>query len=584
MQRIGERLARLYGEPLRERLLERIALLAGRYDVDACARKNGEDSLWDESDMLLITYGDMLRRGDERPLLTLRRFCDQHLRGAISGIHILPFFPYSSDDGFSVIDFRKVDPMLGSWDDVQAIGERYKLMVDLVLNHASAQSAWFKNYLNGIAPERDYFISVEPDADLSAVVRPRSSPLLSSAQTPWGERFVWTTFSEDQVDLNFSNQDVLFEMLDILLLYVHKGARIIRLDAIAYLWKEPGTSCIHLPQTHEVVKLMRDVLRLLAPGVVLLSETNVPHKENVSYFGNADEAHMVYQFSLPPLLLHALYSGQSRYLKEWAEGLEPPPPGCAYFNFTASHDGIGMRPLEGLLPPEEFEDLVEGMRQRGAQVSTRRNPDGSDSPYELNITYFDALSDVGQTDSDLQIQRFLCSQTIMLSLQGVPGIYFNSLLGSRNDIAGLKTSGRARSINRRKWDEAKLNHQISEEGGLTQQVFSAYLHRLQLRRQRPAFHPDAAQRILPCEDGLFAFLRSAIGDSERVLVLCNLTAQTIEQDPQRLLAEFTQDDWHEIIQDQPFDGDKTERLTLAPYQTMWLRQVKENSETLRNPS
>jgi len=121
--------------------------------------------------------------------------------------------------------------------------------------------------------------------------------------------------------------------------------RIARLDAVAFLWKELGTNCLHLPETHELVKLFRDVCEIVAPRAIILTETNVPHAENVSYFGQGDEAHMVYQFSLPPLLLHAFITGNGQYLTHWASGLEPPPAGCTFFNFTASHDGVGVRPF-----------------------------------------------------------------------------------------------------------------------------------------------------------------------------------------------------------------------------------------------
>ena len=340
-----------------------------------------------------------------------------------------------------------------------------------------------------------YFIEVDPAADLSAVVRPRSLPLLTAVTTPAGKRLVWTTFSDDQIDLNFANPDVLFELLDILLFYISMGARIIRLDAIAYLWKRIGTPCIHLPETHEVVKLFRDFLELVAPDVLLLTETNVPQPENYSYFGNGDEAHAVYQFALPPLLLHALQSGTSKYLTAWASALPVLPAGCAVLNFTASHDGIGVRPLQGLLPDEEIRTLVERVRTLGAEVSTQRNSDGSDSPYELNITYFDAMRGNGDPDP-LHVQRFLCSQTIPMVLKGIPAVYFHSLTATPNDVEGVKRTGRARSINRRKWSQNELEDALKDEKSPAARVFREYTRLLQLRAQHAAFHPDGAQRIL----------------------------------------------------------------------------------------
>jgi sucrose phosphorylase len=568
--RLRNRLQRLYGEENLPRLLSRFELLVGRYGVGQCPDEHCADNHWNQKDAVLITYGDMVSRDGEPPLRTLQSFVDKHLRDAVSAVHVLPFSPSSSDDGFSVIDYRQVDPALGAWEQIQSLGGAYRLMVDLVINHVSAESAWFRAYSNGVAPERHFFIEVEPGTDLSDVTRPRTHPLLRSVQTPSGERFVWATFSHDQIDLNFSNPDVLFEIMDVLLFYVHQGARIIRLDAIAYLWKEIGTDCIHRPETHEIVKLLRDLLEMLAPRVILLTETNVPHAENVSYFGDGDEAHMVYQFSLPPLLLHALETGESRYLADWVANLEPPPPGCTYFNFTASHDGIGVRPLEGLMPEEELLGLVERMEQKGGKVSRRSNPDGSQTPYELNITYFDALSFPGRKDSDLCVARFICSQTVMISLQGVPGIYFNSLIGAPNWLAGVQNSGMARTINRRKWGEAELQDLIADRSAIAGRILPEYVRRLRIRAAHTAFHPDGSQHPLRLPRGLLGFKRTSPDGSERILVLINLSLDPREFSTARLERGFRQTAWHELIEDWAAEGADLQRLQLAPYQVMWL--------------
>lgn len=570
-ERLKRHLVRLYGEKELPRILNRLALLVGRYGVGTCPEEGCGEPLWDQTDAVVIAYGDMVSGEGESPLRSLLHFLDVNLGDAVSSVHVLPFFPYSSDDGFSVIDYREVDPALGNWDDVKALGTSYRLMADLVINHVSSKSDWFRGFSNGIAPERHYFIEVEPGTDLSAVTRPRTSPLLRSVQTPSGERLVWATFSHDQIDVDFSNPDVLFEFLDILLFYVHHGVRIIRLDAIAYLWKAIGTSCIHLDETHEVVKLLRDVLDLLAPGIVLITETNVPHEENISYFGAGDEAHMVYQFSLPPLLLHALETGESRYLTDWVGGLEPPPAGCTFFNFTASHDGIGVRPLEGLLPDFELNALVERMEQKGGRVSRRENPDGTQTPYELNITYFDALSSPGRKDSDLGIARFLCSQTIVLSLQGVPGIYFNSLVGSPNWLAGVQETERARTINRQKWALTELQDLLQDARHPASRVFPEYLRLLKIRREHAAFHPDAPQQALKLARGLFGIKRIATDGSEELWVLANLTAEHLRVPPARIDRRFSSRQWTELIQGWTCPGEELEQLDLAPYQVMWLQ-------------
>ena len=436
-EKLRAHLARLYSGDLEDALEELV-----RRTADAADDIPPTKPAWDQTDAVLITYGDQLRCNGEAPLETQRRFLLEHgLEGLLSTVHILPFFPYSSDDGFSVIDYRQVDPALGTWDDVASLGRSFGLMFDLVVNHCSQHSQWFRKYLAGEAPYTSYFIEVDPEEDVSLVTRPRSHPLLSPFETSRGTRHVWTTFSDDQIDLNFASPHILLEMIDVLLFYLQRGARIIRLDAIAYLWKELGTSCIHLPQTHEVVKLMRTVVEAAAPGTILLTETNVPHEENVSYYGQGDEAQMVYQFSLAPLLAEALQTGDATVLSRWLAGLKATPQGTTVFNFTASHDGIGVRPLEGIMPADRLERFIEAVRRRGGRVSMKRNTDGTESPYELNIAYFDAVADPDNPDPALHVRRFLAGQALMVSLQGIPGIYFHSLVGTPNNHEGVEGTG-----------------------------------------------------------------------------------------------------------------------------------------------
>ena len=567
LERMRVRLNRLYGPHEAEHLLERMVALIGRYGIGL--EGYSQSPLWDETTAVLITYGDMVQNQEEPPLRVLKRFADQHLVGALNTIHILPFCPYSSDDGFSVIDYRVVDAKLGSWKDIQDMGGGFRLMFDLVLNHCSRKSKWFTDYISDIAPYRDYFIEADPETDLSAVTRPRALPLLTPVHTRHGDTHLWTTFSDDQMDLDFSKSDVLFEFLDILLCYIDKGATIIRLDAIAYLWKQIGTSCIHLEQTHEVVKLMRDLLDMVAPDVVVLTETNVPHDENISYFGSGDEAHMVYQFSLPPLLLHALVSGNASYLTRWADGLGDIPDRCTYFNFTASHDGIGVRPLHGIIPETELSKLVERMKKLGGHVSSRTNTDGSESPYELNITYFDALGDGPEKVSELHLARFLCSQTVAMELRGVPAVYFHSLTATRNNYAGVEETGRARTINRRKWQEDELNDCLSDPRAPASRVMKEYQRRLQLRTQNAVFHPDASQKIHDLGPGLFVVERERRGN--KVICISNFTDQYLELKLDERLAELNvADSCFDILSGQRCMGDG-KVITLDPYQTVWLQ-------------
>ena len=564
------RLERLYGSERADRLIERLALLCSRYS-DELVPKSRTGALWDQRDSLLITYGDMVAREGEAPLATLKGFLDKRVGDALSSVHLLPVFPYSSDEGFSVIDYRSIDPKLGTWDDVRAFSTHYRLMLDLVINHVSRKSSWFEDYVNGTAPYRHYFIEVDSDQDLSAVVRPRTQPLLTPTQTRTGEHRVWTTFSPDQIDLNFANPDVLFEFMDILLYYVSQGARMIRLDAIAFLWKEIGTPCFHHPNTHEIVKLLRDLLTILAPDVILITETNVPHQENVSYFGSGEEAQMIYQFSLPPLLLHALLKGDAEYLSEWVANLESPPAGCTFLNFTASHDGIGVRPLEGIIPEAEQAKLIEDVLARGGLVSMR-DVSGEARPYELNTTYYDALAERGTGGVDQQVARFLCSQTTTLGLQGIPAIYFHSLTATPNFQDGV-VNGHARAINRRRWQLDELDTLLDDPHTATSQVFREYIRRLKIRSAQAAFHPDASQRVVELGDGLFSVIRTPAESAGPLLAVSNLTGMRKQFSIRSAGYEFTGNDaWRDLLADGEHTN-KDHEIELAPYQVRWLALV-----------
>jgi glycosidase len=498
-----------------------------------------------ERDSILITYADQVRQPGEATLKTLARFCDNRLSGVIQGMHILPFFPWSSDDGFSVIDYRKVDPQYGSWEDIEELGKKFRLMIDGVINHISVESEWFKGFLLNEPPYNKYFLTIDGYPNLSKVVRPRTTPLLTEFQTTAGPRRVWTTFSNDQVDLDYHNPDVLLEIFDILLMFAERGARFIRLDAIAYLWKEIGTTCIHLPETHAFVRLLRKVLDELAPHVQLITETNVPHQENISYFGNGtNEAQLVYNFALPPLVMHTLRTGDASILSDWATGLELPSNQTTFYNFLASHDGIGLNPARGILSPKDIEQLVAQTTSHGGLISYKQNSDGSQTPYEMNINYFDALSDpAGSEPPSLQVKRFMAAQAIMLSLIGVPGIYFHSLFGSRNWNIGVELMKHNRTINRQKLDFSTLELELSSHHSLRSQVYQQYCQLLRQRASSTAFHPHGQQKIMMKGKHIFAVLRSSPMGDQQMVCLQNVTAET------QSLGDYT----------------------LEPYQTLWIK-------------
>ena len=566
---IRRRLARVYGIEEADILLDRLYRMVGRYGVGAQLNQNNPNLT--ARDVVLITYADMVKSSSEEqsPLGALKEFCTARLKGAVSAIHILPFYPWTSDDGFSVVDYREVSPDYGTWDDVSKLGEEFELMFDLVLNHCSSKSPWFKEYVSGVEPGLNYIMEGNPKTDLSMVVRPRSTPLLTPYQTRKGERHVWTTFSADQVDLDWTSPDLLFEFLDIILYYVSIGCKILRLDAVAFLWKKIGTDCLHLPETHEIIKLIRNFLEVVAPDVVILTETNVPHAENISYFGKGDEAHAVYQFSLPPLLLHGLLRGTSEHLTDWATNLAPPPKGCHFLNFTASHDGVGVRPLEGILPHDEILGLADEIRQKGGFVSMRRMEDGSESPYELNSTYFSALSD--PENEEMGMARFQCSQAVALAMKGIPAVYFHSLCGTPNDLEGYKVTKRNRTVNRKKWAQDELNQLLDDQETLPAQIFSWYSRTLRMRAGCPAFHPEAPQEILNFGSDLFAVRRDSTDGGLSVICLFNFTSEDSKVSDMSLLNSlFPEGKARDLISGGEIAWGKKDALTLRPYQAVWL--------------
>lgn len=576
-------LAFIYGEVVGAKTLARLETLIEQYRArvtvpetavpnetavrDRTAVRDGT-AVFSERDTILITYGDQVQSASETPLQTLASFCTKTIEGLISGVHILPFYPYSSDDGFSVIDYKAVDPNLGSWAEIAALGRHFDLMFDAVINHISVQSRWFQRFLRDEAPYRDFFTVVDPKTDLSSVFRPRALPLLTPFETAVGVKHVWTTFSSDQVDLNYANPDVLLAVIDTLLFYVAHGARYIRLDAIGFMWKEIGTSSLHLPQTHRIIQLMREILNEVAPDVVLITETNVPHVENISYFGDgANEAQMVYNFSLPPLTLHAFHTGNAETLSRWAEGLTLPSDRVTFFNFLASHDGIGVTPARGILPDDAIAQMVQRVQELGGYVSFKNNADGSQSAYELNINYLDALGDPAQSEETnaLRARRFLAAQAIMLALRGVPGIYFHSLFGSRNWREGVQQTGRHRTINRQKLMRAPLETELANPQSLRAQVFAGYRRLLAARTTEPAFHPTADQAVLALHPAVFALRRTSRDGRSTLLCLHNVSNQTVTV----TLPETAVPYRDLLANDSGVENGRA--FSLNPYQVAWLK-------------
>ncbi|MBT30755.1 MAG: sugar phosphorylase [Thalassobius sp.] len=527
MKSIREKLAEIYSGKAIDFTFQEIEKLISAYK----SKLKNSNYLLTEKDVILIAYGDHVKKQGENHLVTLHTFLEKHLDNQINTVHLLPFYPYSSDDGFSVIDYYAVNPELGNWKDIEHLAKDYRLMFDAVVNHISSESEWFKEYLNENPDYEIFFVDISPDTDLSEVVRPRALPLLSEFTSKSGaEKHIWTTFSRDQIDLNYENPKVLLQVLDVLLFYISKGAKLIRLDAIGFLWKIPGTSCIHLPQTHAIIQLARLIIEEITKDVVLITETNVPHAENISYFGDGNnEAHMVYNFTLPPLLAYSILKGDITDLKKWATSLGLPSKDTCFFNFTASHDGVGVRPLQGILADTEISFLANKAEQHGGFVSYKNNPDGSQSPYELNCNYMDLISDP-EEDDVIRIKKMLLAQGIMLAMPGVPGIYFHSLVGSGNYKDGVEITGQKRTINREKLDYDELSKDLVDGESFRNQYFNAYLKLIETRQNNAAFNPFGVFQFPDLHEKIFVIERFSADKTQKVLALFNLSNQ-----PQNLI-------------------------------------------------
>ncbi len=574
---LHDHLTFLYGQERAPDLTQRLLAILEQFRHDYPEISNRPESeRVSERDAILITYGDMVQKPGISHLQALAEFLECYVSDTISSVHLLPFFPYSSDDGFSVIDYVQVNPDLGSWEDIARIGQKFRLMFDAVINHVSAQSDWFQRFLQDDTAYCEHFTIIEPGTDLSMVFRPRSSPLLTPFQTPGGEKLVWTTFSADQIDLNYRNPELLFEVIRILLYYVAKGAEFLRLDAVTFLWKEIDTSSANLPQTHRVIQLIRTVLDSVAPCVTIVTETNIPHKDNIAYFGDGtNEAQMVYNFALPLLTAHAFLSGSAITLSDWAATLELPSKQTTFFNFLAGHDGVGIQPVKNILSLKEINQLLDHALVQGGNISHKSESDGSLSPYEININFLDMLADPTEKDEDMSlvVQRFITSHAIMLALRGVPGIYFHSLFGSRNWNSGVEQTGRYRTINREKLMRTDLEADLSDKRALRHQIFRRFSDLLKNRAASNAFHPAGGQRLLRCHEGIFALARSSIDGSNNVLCLHNVSNKSLDVRidlrasslaPTNNLVDLSSREISSI------EGNLIE-LSLEPYQFRWLQ-------------
>ena len=564
--RIVSQLSNIYPQQdvgsIADRLLAAMGLEKSLNDAPAA------EQYWDEQSIAVITYGNTFAEQDEKPLKSLFGFLHKYLRELIDIVHILPFFPSSSDDGFAVTDYTGVNEELGDWDDVERISAEYRIMSDLVINHCSSRNSWFEQFKQGQAPGRDYFIEADPGEDLSMVVRPRTSPLLSRVETVNGIKHVWCTFSHDQVDLDFRNPEVLVEFVRIIRLYLDRGIQIFRLDAVAFLWKQVGTDCLNLEQTHEIVRLLRTLIEHHTQAAVIITETNIPNRQNLTYFGNGNEAHLIYNFSLPPLLVYSLISGNCKYLKTWMMSMPPARFGTTYFNFIASHDGIGLRPIEGHLLDGETQGFIDTMQAFGGMVSWRALGGGQEKPYEVNIALYDALKGTIENGADdMAEKRFICAHAIMLALEGIPAFYIHSLLATRNDYQRMRQTGNPRAINRHCWKLAEIDSLLQQDSHHGR-IFGELARLIRIRRTQKAFHPNATQFTMHFGNAIFAFWRQSIDRDQSIFCLNNVSS-TVQEINLADINLIVDEDWYDLISASAYP-DLYASISLQPYQSIWL--------------
>ena len=442
-------------------------------------------------------------------------------------------------------------------------------MADMVINHSSARGLWFKNFLKKKEPGKDYFLTVNSKFNSSKVVRPRDHKLLKKIKIFKKTDYLWRTFSPDQIDLNFKNPSVLIQFIKIMIHLINNGVTIFRLDAIAYLWKENGSKCINLKQTHEIIKLLRNIINLLNVQTTIITETNLPEKENLSYFGKNDEANWIYNFSLPPLLIHAFLFENSSYLNKWSKNLPSTKKGNCYLNFIASHDGIGIRPTEGLLNKKVLNNFLKRLKKNGSKFSYRKVQNKTKKVYEANITVFDALK---KSDYDKKgkfyLERYISAHAIMISFEGIPAIYFNSIFGTSNDENKFIITGNNRDVNRYRWNLKNISNKLRNHKTKQSIFYNNICSLLDIRRRQKAFHPNASRLNLNLGQKIYGFKRISKDRKQTILCITNLSSKIQKvkfykknQKMKNLLKSKNNTIYKKFI-------------TLNPFETIWLSNIK----------
>lgn len=426
-----------------------------------------------KNEIMLITYADSMGNN----LKDLHKVLNQYYANAIGGVHILPFFPSSADRGFAPMCYDRVDPKFGTFADVEAIGKDYYLMFDFMVNHISAHSAYFQDFLQkkDHSAYKDFFIRysdfwengepTQEQVDLIYKRKPRA-PYIEAEFADGSKEKVWCTFCEEQIDLDVRKDATKQFIKQTLVEMCHHGAAVIRLDAFAYAIKKPNTSCFFVEP--DIWELLYDIEKTVkAEGAEILPEI---HEHYTIPMKIADKGFWIYDFALPVLTLHALYNHTGVYLKQWMER-------CPMHQFTTldTHDGIGIVDVKDLLPDEEVDKVKEQMYQQGANVKKIYSSEAYNNLdiYQVNTTYYSALGN--------QDDAYLLARAIQFFAPGIPQVYYVGMLAGSNDVDLMERTKNGRDINRHYYS-------LEEVAKLQQRPVVQKLKKLmELRNTHPAF-------------------------------------------------------------------------------------------------
>jgi len=404
------------------------------------------------NEIMLITYPDSMGHN----LKDLKRILDRYFAGAVGGVHILPFFPSSSDRGFAPLGYEKVDPQFGTWEDVERIAAKYYLMCDFMINHISAQSPYYQDFLKrkDASPYRDLFIRYkdfweggEPtQAQVDAIYKrkPRAPYVVADFADGTQEK-VWCTFGEEQIDLNLASETGKRFVRENMESLCRHGISLLRLDAVGYVTKKAGTSCFFVEP--DIWEILAGAQETVSPyGSQILPEVHEHYSMPVKI---EQKGYYVYDFALPMLLLNALYYGQTKYLKHWFTI-------CPRHQFTTldTHDGIGVVDVRDLLPDAEIDRTKEDIFRFGANVKKVYNTAAYNNLdiYQVNCTYYSA---VGEDD-----RAYLLARAVQFFAPGIPQVYYVGMLAGRNDLKLLEETKEGRNINRHYYTEEEIGTEV----------------------------------------------------------------------------------------------------------------------------